>query len=155
MRSRAWVVPAGLLALGLGACSSGDADATGGAVELAVSHTCLPDVEADAECVPVRGEHVVTTSDFQRAGIDEAWTVADDADGDTIHLTFDDDGTAVLESSSEEVARAGETARLLIRVDDDVLAAVRVPEPLTGGDVLLAVPGGSSAEDLLELIRGA
>lgn len=157
MRSRTWTAAAvGSLGLALGGCGGGadqtPRSTTGGAVELAVAHTCAPGADLGPDCVEVNGERVsVPTTDFERAGVDD---VSTGAGSDTIHLTFDDDGSALLRSSSAEVAAAGDTARLAIRVDEHVLAAVRVPEPLDGADVQLVVPDDTSAEDLVALIQG-
>jgi hypothetical protein len=155
---RSWC--AGLLVLVASACSTGGAGdeppptPTGGAIELAVAHACTPG--SSAECFPVNGEHVeVGAAEFSRAGVADAAAVPDAGERDAVDLTFDPDGTAVLQDLSAQAAGAGETARLVIRVGETLVSAAAVPEPLevAAGSVRIALPEGTSADDVVELIR--
>ncbi|CAM3448398.1 hypothetical protein OCAE111667_10350 [Occultella aeris] len=156
-RRRYWCV--GLLVLVASACSAGGAGGgpppppTGGAIELAVAQSCTPGSSAD--CVQVNGEHVeVGAAQFSRAGVADAVAVPDAGDHDSVDLTLDPDGTAVLQDLSAQAAGAGETARLVIRVGETLVSAAAVPEPLEEptGTVRIALPEGTSADDVVELI---
>ncbi|WP_163544753.1 hypothetical protein [Occultella kanbiaonis] len=155
---RSWCV--GLLVLVASACSAGGAGdgptptPTGGAIELAVAQSCTPGSGAD--CVPVNGEHVeVGAAEFSRAGVADAAAVPDAGDHDAVDLTFDPDGTAVLQDLSAQAVGAGDTARLVMRVGETLVSAAAVPEPLEEavGTVRIALPEGTSADDVVELIR--
>jgi hypothetical protein len=141
----------------LSGCSAGGgADgptATAGAIEVAVSETCAAD--STPECVAVNGEHVVVAAaDFLRAEV-EAVAVADDQQGNAVDVTLSSEGAAVLETSTAEVAQAGDDARLVIKVGSEVLSAVAVPETLKGEHFLLALPGKLSAEEFIEKVGRA
>lgn len=132
---------------------AGDAGADGstttsGALELAVSEICVPD--STPECVAVNGEHVVVPSaDLLRAEV-ESVAAAGDQPGSAVDITFSDEGAAVLETSTAEVAQAGDDARLIIKVGNEVLAAVAVAQPLKGDHVQVALPADMSPEDFIE-----
>ncbi len=160
MGARPWrLCSLGGLLLTLGACSAGGGPDTSepsdpaGAIELAVSQTCTPD--QDPRCVSVNGEHVVVApSEFVRAGVEEA-AVADHEEGNSaVDVIFDDDGAAVFQDSTAQVAQAGQAARLVTKVGDQVIAAVRVPEALDGDRVRVALPADARAEDVVDLITG-
>jgi hypothetical protein len=123
----------GLMVLILSGCAvEGGADepAATGAIEVAVSETC--DAGSTPECVSVNGEHVaVAASDFLRAEV-EAVAVADDQGANAVDVTLSKGGAAVLETSTSEVAMAGDDARLVIKVGGEVLSAVAVAETLRG-----------------------
>ena len=124
---------------------------TRGGIELAVSHTCAP---AEPECVLVNGEYVtVIPSQFVRAGIEDAAAVADDQGNESIDLRFDDDGTAIVESSSAQVAEAGQDGRLVMKVGDQMVSALAVPTALETSEVRIALPPDTSADTVVELIR--
>ena len=149
-------VAAGLL-LGLSACSTSDdageptAAARGGSLDIAVSQTCAEN--SDPQCTPVNGEYVlVVPSDFTRAGVDSA-AVASSNQSDLVDVRFDADGAEVLQSASAAVASAGSDARLVLRADDQVFAALTVPEALEGNEVQIAPSSTVSADRLVELIR--
>src|SRR5690554_1410122 len=56
----------------------------------------------------VNGKHVtVIPSQFVRAGVEDTAAVTDDQGNESIDLRFDDDGTAIVESSIAQVAEAG------------------------------------------------
>lgn len=147
----------GLLVVMLSGCSamSGGGETTspttGGAIELGVSETCAP--ASGAECVLVNGEHVdVIASKFVRAGIEDASALAEEGDK-AIHVTFDDEGTLALQSTTAEVAEAGESGRLVIKIGDQMVSAVRVPAPLEGDEVQIVLPADADVRELIELIH--
>ena len=148
---------AGLLLLGLSACSSGDdageptAVAREGSLDVAVSQICAENSEP--RCTLVNGEYVlVVPSDFTRAGVDSA-VVANSNQSDVVDVRFDADGAEVLQFASAAVAGAGSDARLVLRAGDQVFAALTVPEALAGDEVQIAPSSTVSAERLVELIR--
>lgn len=128
------------------------ASSTRGGIELAVSRTCSPGSEP--ECVLVNGEHVtVIPSHFVRVGVEHAVAVADGEGNESIELRFDDEGTATLESSSAQVAGVGQDGRLVMKVGDRVLSAVRVPAALETSEVRIALPPDAGADAVIEHIR--
>ncbi|SKB02116.1 hypothetical protein SAMN06295879_3440 [Agreia bicolorata] len=148
---------AGLLIVALSACSTGEdageptAVTRGGSLDIAVSQTCTENSEP--QCTLVNGEYVlVIPSDFTRAGV-ESGAVASSPQGDLVDVRFDADGAAVLQSASAAVASAGSDARLVLRADNQVFAALTVPEALEGDEVQIAPSSTVSAEQLVELIR--
>ena len=150
-------IAAGLVLLGLSACSTGEgageptAVARGGSLDIAVSQTCTEN--SDPQCTLVNGEYVlVIPSDFTRAGVESA-AVASSNQSDLVDVRFDTDGAVVLQSASAAVAGAGSEARLVLRADDQVFAALTVPEALEGNEVQIAPSSTVSAEQLVELIR--
>jgi hypothetical protein len=137
---------------------AGEAGADGsttptGALELAVSETCVPD--SARECVAVIGEHVlVSSADFVRAGV-ESVTVAADQPGNAVDVTFSSEGAAVLGNSTAEVAQAGDDARLVIKVGNEVIAAVAVAQPQNGDHVQMALPAEMSPDEFIERLGQA
>lgn len=130
-----------------------DDSTTTGALELAVSETCVPD--STPECVAVNGEHVVVPSaDFVRAGV-ESVTVAADQPGNAVDVTFSSEGAAVLGTTTAEVAQAGDEARLVIKVGNEVVAAVAVAQPQNGAHVQMALPAELSPEEFIEKVGRA
>jgi len=147
----------GLGVLLLSGCVAGDgADdrgPTAGAIELAVSETCVAD--SAPQCVAVNGEHVmVDAAGFSRAEV-ESVAVADDQQGNAVEVTLSSDGATVLETATAEVAQAGDDARLVIKVGDEVLSAVAVAEALKSDHFLMALPSGTSAEEFIEKVERA
>lgn len=148
------VCTVGLMVLILSGCAvEGGADrpaATAGAIEVAVSETC--DAGSTPECVAVNGEHVVVAaSDFLRADV-EAVAVADDQPGNAVDVTLSNEGAAVLETSTSEVAMAGDDARLVIKVGGEVFSAVAVAETLRGDHFSMALPADMSAQEFIERV---
>lgn len=135
----------------LSACSatiSGDETApiAGGSIGLALSETCRDD--SDLQCVSVNGESVMLPLAFERADVEGAVAI----DGqNAIALTLSADGAEVLRTLTERAAEGADTARLVVAIDDELLAAVRVIEPLTGATVHLALPPDTTAQDLIAL----
>lgn len=151
---KVWCVAVGVLVLS--GCA-GEAGADGrtepaGAIELAVSETCVPD--STPECVAVNGEHVVVPAAGYRRAEVASVAVADDQPGNAVDVTLSSEGAEVLESSTAEVAQAGDDARLVIKVGGEVLFAVAVAEPVTGDHFLLALPHEMSAEEFVEMTGG-
>jgi hypothetical protein len=132
---------------------AGEAGANGpttaaGAIELAVSETCVPD--STPECVAVNGEHVVVPpADFSRAEV-ESVAGAADQQGNAVDITLSNEGAAVLETFTAEVAQAGDDARLVIKVGNEVLAAVAVAQPQRGDHVQVALPADMSPDEFIE-----
>lgn len=124
-----------------------------GAIELAVSQTCTPGSEP--ECTPVNDEHVtVDPSQFVSVGVEEASAVSDGEEDDALHLRLDDDGTSALRSLSAQVVDVGEEGRLVVKVGEQVLSAVRVPAAIDGSDVQIALPQATTAESVIDLVQG-
>lgn len=147
----------GLVVLLLSGCAGGEgAEASGasaGAIELAVSETCAAD--SAPECVAVNGEHVIVpTASFSRAEV-ESVAVADDQAGNAVDVTLTSEGAAVLESTTAEVAHAGDDARLVIKAGDEVLSSVAVAETLKGKHFLMALPAELSTEEFIERVGRA
>lgn len=141
--------------LALSACASAGAGAndktsstTQGAIEFAVSETCAEG--SDAECVSVNGESITLPSIFERAGV-EAAAVAQGEGQNAIDVTFTDDGAAVLHTLSEQAA--GGTARLVMQISDEIVAAVMVPEALEGKQLQIALSPEESAQEIVDLIE--
>ena len=75
--------------------------------------------------------------------------------GNAVDVTLSSEGAAVLETSTAEVAQAGDDARLVIKVGSEMLSAVAVSETLKGEHFLLALPGKMSAEEFIEKVGRA
>lgn len=121
----------------------------GGVIELAAAETCSDG--SDPECVLINGESVLLPSAFERAGVEEAAVAA--GDQNAVDVTFDDDGALVLQTVTEQVFDAGDTARLVIRIEGETVAAVVVMEALTGDQVQIALSPEDSAQDVVDGIR--
>lgn len=121
----------------------------GGAIELAAAETCSDG--SDPECVLINGESLLLPPDFERAGVEEAVVAA--GDQNAVDVTFDDDGALVLQTVTEQVFDAGDTARLVIRIEGETVAAVVVMEALTGDQVQIALSPEDSAQDVVDGIR--
>jgi hypothetical protein len=139
-----------------GACSTpggpnGTSSSTGAAIELAVSKTCAE--ASDPHCVSGNGENVALPSAFERAGVEDA-AVAEGAGQNAVGVTFDEDGAAVFHTLTKQAARAGRTARLVIKIGDELQAAVVVPQALEGDQVQIMLSPDESAQKVVDLIRG-
>ena len=124
--------------------------ATGGAIELAVSETCTDD--SDPQCVSVNGEYVVLPSAFERAGVEDA-AVADIEGQNAVGVTFTDDGAEILHALTEQAAGSGSIARLVMKVGDEIQAAVAVMQAIEGNYVQIVLSPDDSAQDLVGLIQ--
>lgn len=139
----------------LSACSSAAgadeaSSGTGGTIDMAVSDTCT--AGSDSKCILVNGESVMLPSTFQEAGVKDS-TVAENGQS-AVDVTFNEDGAKILQALTKEAAGAGDSARLLIRIGDELQAAVRVMEALEGDQIQIALSPDESAQDLVDLIQG-
>lgn len=142
-----------VLLLSLSACSveggsNGQERSTGGAIELAVTPVCVG--ESDSKCISLDGEQLVLPSTFERAIVDSA-IVAAEQGPNTVEVTFSDDGTKIFRAVTEEAANAGESARLLIKLDGEIEAAVVVQEAIEDGHTQLDFTP-KTAQEVIELI---
>src|SRR5690625_42584 len=129
------------------------ASLSGGTIELAVSQTCTGGSES--ECMLVNDEPVtIDPSQFVSAGVEEAYVAYDGASSEVVHVKFDDQGTSSLQSISAQVAEVGEEGRLVVKVGEEVLSAIRVPAAISGSDVQIELHEDTTAVSVLELIRG-
>ncbi|MFN3601539.1 MAG: hypothetical protein ACK4UY_09150 [Dietzia sp.] len=128
-------------------------DATRGAVELAVSQTCAPG--SDPQCIPFYGEHIlVESSAFERAGVDLASSDPSSGELDMITVQLASDGTEVVRRMTAEALQGGDHARLVMKVGDDVISAVRVQGELHGDHLQVALPPDAPTEDILANLNG-
>ena len=144
-----------LVVLALSACSApGGSDetssVTGGTIELAVSETCT-DV-SDPQCVSINGQNVVLPSAFEHAGVEDA-AVADGEGQNAVDVTFDKDGAAVLHTLTEKAARAGHTARLVMKMGGELQVAVAVMHALEGDQLQISLSPDDSAQKVVDLIH--
>lgn len=120
------------------------------ALEMAVSVTCAGD--SSSQCVSINGEDVlITPAEFEQLGVDAAAA----AGTGLIDVTLDSDGAAVMQQLSTEASEAGEDARLVTRVGNDVLSAVRVQGAFRGQFLQMAVPAEVDAGRIAARINGA
>ena len=139
----------------LSACSAADGtdeglSGTRGTIDMAVSDTCT--AGSDSKCVLVNGQSVMLPSTFQEAGIKDSSVAANGQSA--VDVTFNEDGAKIFQSLTKEAAGAGDSARLLIRIGDDLQAAVRVMEALKGDQIQIALSPDESAQAIVDLIRG-
>jgi hypothetical protein len=155
---RSWQVGVAGMLLILGACGRADAgnpvpstSGRGGALELAVSQTCTPGSRPD--CTAVADEHVVVTpSGFARIGVTSATPAADGSAA--VYVVLDTEGARAFSAIAGQVAEEeGDGGRLVLRVDGEVLSAVRVPEPMSLTRLEIAVPDHLRAEDVARQIN--
>jgi hypothetical protein len=149
---------AGVL-LALGACGQapagdpGELTASpsdpGGAVHLAASQTCTPG--SVAECQAVGDEHVVVApSEFTRVGVTTATPAADGSAA--VEVVFDAAGAAAFLEASRQAADKGESGRLVLRVDDQVISAVRVPSAVAVTQLHISLPDHLQPQDVVRQI---
>lgn len=155
MSSRArWFCVAVPVLLVLSGCSAagnaGTASSTsGGAIELAVSETCAE--ASNPQCVSVNGENVVLPSAFESAGVANAAV----AEGQhAVGVTFDHGGAAVFHTLTKQTAQAGASARLLIKIGDEIQAAVSVPQAMETDQVQIMISPDASAQKVVRKIQG-
>lgn len=143
-----------LVALAVSGCSaeveSGEpAESSGGSIELAVSETCA---EGSApQCVPIDGQYVMSPATFEPATVEEA-AVAENDGQSAVDLKFTEDGADVLKSLTEEAVQAGDDARLVMKIGDEMRSAVAVPGPVTGDAMTIPLSTADSAQDVVDLI---
>lgn len=143
-----------LVALAVSGCSaeveSGEpAGSSGGTVELAVSETCAEG--SDPQCVPIDGQYVMSPATFEPATAEKA-AVAENDGQSAVDLTFTDEGAAVLKSLTEEAVQAGDEARLIMKIGDEMRFAVAVPEVVTSDAVTIPFSSADSAQEFVDLI---
>lgn len=161
MAGRGWrSAAAGLALLALSACSAeGDpgqntASTSAGTIEIAVSATCEPGSEPN--CTQVNDQYVVLDSaQFISAGVMDAAAGSRQQDQEILEVTLDDDGAAAFRTATAEVAEAGNSARLVLQVGENVLSAVQVPEPVEGAQIQISLPADVNAEELAEQLAPA
>ena len=125
------------------------APARAGVVHVAASETCAPG--SGPTCAAVGGEHVlVTPSDFTALGVATASAAGDDRHA--VDVVFDSAGAATLEAVSRTVAGKGDNGRLVLRVKDRVISAVRVPGAVSVTTMRLALPDHLDAQDVAQQI---
>ena len=90
-------------------------------------------------------------------GRESRWWLAavavDEGGQNAIALTLTSDGAAVLAELTEQVVATGLETRLVVKIGDDVLSAVRVVEALQTDVVVVALPTSESPNDVIELVR--
>ena len=156
IRSRHFGVAGVLLALGAcGQAPAGDAGelttstSNPGAVHLAASQTCTPG--SVAECQAVGDEHVVVApSEFTRVGVTTATPAADGSAA--VEVVFDAEGAAAFLGASRQAADKGESGRLVLRVDDQVISAVRVPSAVAVTQLHISLPDHLQPQDVVRQI---
>lgn len=127
------------------AASPGPYGSSGAALEMAVSEICPRDW--DAQCVSIHGESIlVDPAGFETVGVE---SVDREAAG-AIGVTLDSDGIDVAQRLTTEALHAGEHARLVMRVDSELLSAPRVQGEMHGAHLLITVPPGVDAVAVAE-----
>ncbi len=120
-----------------------------GAIELAMSQTC--DEGSDAQCVSVNDGYVLQPAAFERATVEQA-SVADNAGQNAVTVTFTEEGAAIIAALTEQASDAGSDARLVMKIGDEIRAAVEVMQPITDNSVMIALAPDDSAQDVVDLI---
>lgn len=128
-------------------------NATSGALELAISQTCAPG--SDPQCIPINDEHIlVVPTAFERAGVDSASGAPPSGASDMINVTFDSDGAAVARTMTVEASQSGDQTRLVMKVGDEIVSAVRVQGELQGDQMMVALPPDAATEEILNSLNG-
>lgn len=145
-----------LVVLVLSACSTASSDVetssvTGGGIELAVSETCAKG--SGPQCVSINDENVLLPLGFERAGVEDT-TVLESDGQNTVDVRFSEEGAVVFHALTAKAAQAGDAARLVLKVGDDVLASVIVEQVLEGDHVQIGLAPDDSAQEVVDLIRG-
>lgn len=109
------------------------------------------DEGTDTLCVLVGGQYLTSPSAYRAAAVDDAAVVERDGQ-DAVDLTFTDAGADVLRSLAEEVAQAGDDARLVMRVGSQIRSAAEVLGPVDGNTLTIALPPDESAQEVVGLI---
>ncbi|HIY67717.1 MAG TPA: hypothetical protein H9830_15735 [Candidatus Agrococcus pullicola] len=145
-----------LVSFGLGGCAAAAGNNTsaapaGGSIELAVSETC--DADSDSQCVPVGSEHVVRPAVFETAAVEDA-VASSGGTQNAVDVTFTDKGADTLNDLTIQASGGNANARLLVKVGDEIVAAVTVEEPLGGDHVTLGRSADDHPDAVIELIQG-
>lgn len=122
---------------------------TEGMIAMAVSETCT--TGSDAKCVTVNGESVLLPVTFQEAGVEDS-RVAESAQS-AVDVLFTENGAKILQALTKEATGASDSARLLIRIGDEILASVRVMDALEGDQIQIALSPDESAQEIVDLIH--
>jgi hypothetical protein len=123
----------------------------GGAIELAVSETCVEG--SDPDCVVFNDQYVLKPTAFERATVEDA-VVADAGGQNAVDVTFTDEGAVVLNALTEEAAGAGESARVVMKIGAEIRSAVFVTEPLIGNQIMIALSPDDNAQETVYLLNG-
>lgn len=124
-----------------------------GALELAISQTCAPG--SAPQCIPVNDEHIlVVPTAFERAGVDSASDAKSSEKTDMITVNLDTAGATVASRMTAEASQAGEQTRLVVKVDDEIISAVRVQGELHNNQLVVALPPGTPTDKILESLNG-
>jgi hypothetical protein len=142
-----------LVSLGLCGCAAaGDSTTSAapnrGSIQLALSTTC--DAESDPQCIPVGNDHVMRPSSFENATVQNAV-----AHSDSVDVAFTDNGAKVLNDLTTQASGVSAESRLLVKVGDEIVAAVSVMEPLSGHHVTLGLSQDHDPDAVVELIQGS
>ncbi|WP_216694780.1 hypothetical protein [Dietzia psychralcaliphila] len=130
------------------ATSPGSPETSRAALEMAVFETCPQDW--DSQCVSIHGENVlVDPSGFERVGVD----VADQAVAGAIEVTLDSGGAKAVRRMTAGASHAGENARLVTRVDTELLSAVRVRGEFRGERLQISIPQDVDAVAVAEKLN--
>lgn len=144
-----------LVSLGLCGCAAaGDSTPpvtqNGGSVQLALSQKC--GAGFDPQCIPVGDEHLMRPSGFEEAAVETAVARNDDQQN-SVDVTFTPRGAEVLKDLTTQANDAGADSRLLVKVGDEIVAAVSVMEPLSGDHVTLGLSPEDDPDAIVELIQ--
>ena len=153
LRKFCLVIPVLLALSGCSAAGSANeaSSTSGGTIELAVSETCTEG--SDPQCVSINGENVILPSTFERAGVEDA-AVAEGEGQSAVDVTFNSDGAAVLHTLTEQTAQARDTARLVMKIGDQIKASVTVMEALKGNHIQFILSPDDNAQEVVDLIQG-
>ena len=145
-----------LAVLILSACASGGSvvgasSANQAKIGLAVSETCV--AGSSAQCVAVNGENVLIPSAFEDADVQNA-TVVEGNGQSAVQVTFTDEGGMVLSALTAQAAKAGSTARLVIKAGGEIIGAPVVMQAIDNREVSIGVSPEDNAEALVAAILG-
>jgi len=75
------------------------------------------------------------------------------ADGSAaVDVVFDTQGATAFLEASRQVVEKGESGRLVLRIDDQVISAVRVPSPVAVTQMHIVLPDHLHAQDVVRQI---
>lgn len=123
----------------------------GGTIELAVSETCT--AGSDPQCTPVGDEYVMRPVAFEKATVEEA-VVSEGPQQNAIDVTFTSEGAAVLSDLTDRASQSGSESRLLVKIGDEIVAAVVVKEALDGDEVTIGLAPEDDPQEVIDLLHG-
>lgn len=147
MRTRTFATT--ILCLLLTGCGSSSQTATG-LVEIGA----VPASEAGShpECIAVMGQHILLdAADFEPAGVESAAATQQDGH-EVVEVAFDERGAHVLQTVSTTAAEEHEARLVLRAATGELLAAVHVPQPLSGHTARIALSPDADAQEWVDLI---